>query len=105
MIKKLFSFEGRISKREYRATMIGLFLFIAIFALIILPSMAFSNINQIVGAFIIVGIPLNWIKLAQATKRCHDLGKSGWWQLVPFYGFSLYYGDGETKANQYGECP
>jgi len=26
---------------------------------------------------------------AAATRRLHDIGKSGWWQLVPFYSFYL----------------
>ena len=26
---------------------------------------------------------------AAATRRLHDVGKSGWWQLVPFYSFYL----------------
>lgn len=42
---------------------------------------------------------------AQACKRSHDLGRSGWWQLVPFYGIALLFWPGDSGSNEYGENP
>lgn len=35
-----------------------------------------------------------WTLLAFGAKRCHDLGKSGWWQLVPFFFILMMFKDG-----------
>ena len=40
----------------------------------------------------LIFIPLFWFKLAQSTKRCHDLGESGWMQIIPFYFLILCFG-------------
>ena len=50
-------------------------------------------------------IPLFWFMLAQGTKRCHDLGNSGWYQLIPFYGLFMLFGNGDAHANKYGNNP
>jgi len=43
--------------------------------------------------------------VAQAAKRCHDRNNSGWWKLIPFYGFWMLFADGDIGDNDYGENP
>jgi uncharacterized membrane protein YhaH (DUF805 family) len=50
-------------------------------------------------------LPLLWFYLAQGAKRCHDLGNSGWWQLIPFYGVFLLFQNSEPGVNKYGYNP
>ncbi len=99
MFKNPFSFEGRIRRTEYGLSFIILFVGAFISGLIIgitgLPA----------GMVYLLLIPLYWFFWAQGAKRCHDLGNSGWWQLIPFYGFWLIFVEGEQEINEYGENP
>ena len=54
---------------------------------------------------IMLVVPMLWFALAQGTKRCHDIDKSGWWQLIPFYIFWLVFKKGNIGMNQYGQDP
>jgi len=97
MFKNPLSFDGRIRRSEYGLTLI-IYVFLA------------SIINLIIeenrGDAAILGlayIPLIWVLWAQGSKRCHDLGNSGWFQLIPFYALWLIFADGKPGANQYGE--
>ncbi len=85
MFVNTFSFDGRIRRTEY-----GISTIIAVL-LSLIPIIGF--------------IPALWIYWAQGAKRCHDVGNSGWWQLIPFYGFWLLFQDGEHGKNQYGDNP
>jgi len=40
--------------------------------------------------------------IAIGIRRMHDLGKSGWFILVPVYNFILYVTPGNPAENQYG---
>jgi len=43
--------------------------------------------------------------IAVAVRRMHDVGKSGWFMLIPFYNFILAVTDSEGGENQYGPSP
>lgn len=64
------------------------------------------TVTTLEGVFILLSlIPLNWFILAQGAKRCHDLGNSGLYQLIPFYGILMMLEDGDEGENEYGFDP
>ena len=104
-----FSFNGRIRRLEY-----GLSLLIAGFA--------YSFVMTIIGVtangpsdelssvlFIIIGLPamfaFYWFLFAQGAKRCHDVGWSGWMQIIPLIPLFLLFKEGNTGSNEYGLNP
>jgi uncharacterized membrane protein YhaH (DUF805 family) len=98
MFKNTFSFDGRIRRTEYGISFIIYFIcYLAIYALM-------EGRNGVPILFLGF-IPLLWFLWAQSAKRCHDLGNSGWWQLIPFYFFWLLFQDGKMGPNEYGEDP
>jgi uncharacterized membrane protein YhaH (DUF805 family) len=100
MFKNPFSFEGRIRRAEYGVSII---LYIIVYIIFIFMTADVASSGAIIG--LLLFIPMIWFMLAQATKRCHDLGKSGWWQLIPFYGLWLLFQDGQYGDNDYGPNP
>jgi uncharacterized membrane protein YhaH (DUF805 family) len=98
MFKTPFSFEGRIRRTEY-----GLSMLFGTFALLVVAAIA--GAVHILPLYYLFLIPYFWFNCAQGAKRCHDLGNSGWWQLIPLYGFWLLFQDGQTRTNEYGENP
>lgn len=99
MFQAPFSFSGRIRRSEY---LISSIIFVFAYGIIITIIDNSHGGADILGLLI---IPLLWFSFAQRAKRCHDLGNSGWWQLVPFYGFLLLFQKGDLGANQYGPDP
>jgi uncharacterized membrane protein YhaH (DUF805 family) len=99
MFQSPFSFNGRIRRTEY-----GFSFIIYVVAYIVIVSMMESS-NDGVGSKAILFIPLVWFMFAQGAKRCHDLGKRGIWQIVPFYTLWLVFKDGEFGENEYGINP
>lgn len=49
--------------------------------------------------------------IAVSTRRLHDIGRSGWWQLIALTGIGVfvliywYAKDGEPDDNEYGNSP
>lgn len=43
--------------------------------------------------------------LSVSVRRMHDVGKSGWWVLVPFANFFLLFKKSDEEWNIYGEPP
>ena len=100
MFKAPFSFEGRIRRKEYGLSY--LIYFVIAFSI----SLLLQETGEIVPIFLMFAfIPLLWFMWAQGAKRCHDVGNSGWWQLIPFYALWMLFQDGQPGPNQYGENP
>ena len=43
--------------------------------------------------------------IAAAVRRMHDVGKSGWFLLIPIYNFILAVSDSEPNQNSFGPSP
>lgn len=63
------------------------------------------NSTLIIFMFFFVGVGLIWFMLAQGSKRCHDMGYSGYFQLIPMFGFLMVFMDGQRGYNEYGPNP
>ncbi len=94
-----FSFQGRIRRTEYGISFI-------IFAILL------STINVLIqesvepAFLVLLYIPLYWFLFAQGAKRSHDIGNSGWFQLIPLYPLWLLFSKGEEGiSNKYGINP
>jgi uncharacterized membrane protein YhaH (DUF805 family) len=98
MFKNPFSFYGRIRRTEFALTPI-FYLIIYFFVLI------FENNNSARSWIeITLFLPI-YLLISQCAKRCHDLGKAGCWQFVPFYAFPMFFKAGDFGSNGYGDNP
>ena len=97
-----FSFKGRIRRLEF-----GLSFVLCLIINTILNNAARSEeivIADVIALLLL--IPQLWFAIAQGVKRCHDLGKSGWWVICPFFNpFGLIFEDGKLGENIYGSNP
>ena len=75
--KRIYVEEFISTEEEFRYTIILFFIFIAF----LLPSIAVS------------------------IRRMHDVGKSGWYMLIPIYNIILCFTDSEPGENEYGPNP
>ena len=105
IFKAPFLFSGRIRRREYALTLLIVLSFALLSGMILnSTSREEDKIGVIIGMYIYY-TPIRVFFYAQAAKRCHDIGKSGWWQLVPLYYIFLIFQEGDMGSNKYGEDP
>lgn len=118
--RDLLSFEGRIGRRAFVLTQVGVFIafYLATFVLIVATGAGDERQagvtldgQAIIGlCAVIFAVHAIWISLAASVKRCHDRGMSGWMLLFvfpPVLGqlwlfLSLVTGEGEVGRNRYG---
>ena len=97
-------FEGRVARKDY-------WMFVLVY---ILLSIVMSIIASIIHVkvlltlfYLVILIP----SVAIATRRLHDINKSGWWQLIaliPLVGWIILIvwlaSKGDESSNTYGEA-
>ena len=89
----LFSFQGRIPRRQYWAAT-GIYMLVGIVCGILFAlTSSHDNKGDISPVLLILAIPLVpvfiWSSWAVGVKRWHDRDKSGWWMLIgliPYIG-------------------
>jgi uncharacterized membrane protein YhaH (DUF805 family) len=91
--KNYVNFNGRASRAEYwwyilfviLAAILAMFISVKLYAIVWLGTLLPS--------------------LAVAIRRMHDVGKSGWYILIPIYSLILVLTEGQKGDNQYGADP
>ena len=96
MFKAPFYSNGRIGRIEY---ILSIFIFLG-GDLIFHFAFGTPSNNAAYGVVIIV----LWVfMLMQGAKRCHDIGNSGWWQLISLYFIWRMIAKGDEGENEYGD--
>ena len=105
VLKKYATFSGRARRKEF-----WMFALINFIIMVVL-----SGVDMMLGTGILSGIYALAVflpSIAVGARRLHDIGKTGWWQLiglVPFIGIIVliifYVMDSNPGDNQYGPNP
>ena len=104
-MKSYSVFSGRARRKEY--WMFTLFSIIIVVVLSIIdvstgmfdPEMGRGLLSTIFNLIILIP------SIAVGVRRMHDVGKSGWFLLIPIYNFILAVTEGDKKENKYGPDP
>ena len=100
-LKDYAKFTGRSRRKEY-------WLFF-LFNMLISYALIFLGIFMEMPALGIVSTVYSLAtlipSLAVGARRMHDVGKSGWYMLIPIYNLILFCTDGDNGSNEYGADP
>jgi uncharacterized membrane protein YhaH (DUF805 family) len=98
VLKKYAVFSGRARRSEY--WYFFLFNILIAVALVLLGALIHNTILNTLYSLAVL-IP----GIAVGVRRMHDVGKSGWYLLIPIYSLVLACTDGNTGTNEYGQDP
>jgi len=94
MFKNPFKLDGRINRTEYLISFIVFLMFIYSVPEIIESYKEWSILE-------LLYIPLFWFIIAQGSKRCHDIGKAGCYQIIPFFVLTMLFTTSDKGSNEY----
>jgi len=101
VLKKYAQFSGRARRSEYW--------YFALFNLIISLILRFAGLSAglslLTTIYTIYSLAVLIPSIAVGVRRMHDVNKSGWFLLIPFYNLILACTDGTSGENEYGEDP
>ncbi|CAZ97842.1 DUF805 domain-containing protein [Zobellia galactanivorans] len=101
VLQNYAGFGGRARRKEY--WMFFLFNTLISYGLLILAGLL--EIPALGFLYMIYAFGVLIPSIAVAIRRMHDVGKSGWFILVPIYNLILACTDSEKGDNQYGPNP
>ena len=102
VLKNYAVFEGRARRKEY--WYYTLFASLISIALTFVDNAIAPNATTgVIGAIFSLGTIVP--SIAVGVRRMHDVGKSGWYLLIPIYNLILACTNGDTGTNEYGTDP
>ena len=97
-LEKFAAITGRATRAEF--WYFFLFNFIAV---VVLGVIGVFIGTKVFGTIYSIGVLIPAI--AVGVRRMHDVGKSGWFLLIPFYNLLLAAMEGQVGPNEYGPDP
>jgi uncharacterized membrane protein YhaH (DUF805 family) len=106
-LRKYADFSGRARRKEY-------WMFVLVYLLIsIVIGFVLGLIGGILGlgstlsdiVSLIVALGLLIPSISVGVRRLHDIGRSGWWILVPIVNLVFMFFDSQPGTNEYGANP
>ena len=91
-----YTSNGRASRSEYWWSLLFCFVLILGVSAIFGEDGIVTNIISLIVK--IMGVLIGW-------RRMHDIGKSGWWFLVPVYNIWLLVQPSQLQENKFGKVP
>ena len=101
VLKNYAKFNGRARRKEYWFFFLINTLISAVFITISLD----PKLSEVVIFSGVYSLAVLIPSIAVAVRRMHDVGKSGWFLLIPIYNLILALTEGEKGENQYGSDP
>ena len=98
----LFSFNGRARRTEYWLVNLPIAFMLRMSDMI--PDDAYEDLAVCILVIVLAALMI-WVSVATNSRRCHDLGHNGFWQLIPFYGIWMAFVAGQEGENEYGLNP
>jgi uncharacterized membrane protein YhaH (DUF805 family) len=105
-LKKYAVFTGRASRSEFVNFLLWSFvlgLIVGVVEAILFPEYLIVTGQSLLGNLVSFAILLP--NIGVAIRRMHDVGKSGWYSLIPIYNLILAFTKGDENENQYGANP
>lgn len=104
-LKRYADFSGRSRRKEY--WLFFLFCVVGQIVTTILDIMFALGGTAASGGLLTLLFTLATLipSIAVSVRRAHDQDKSGWFILIPIYGFILMFFDGTRGPNRFGEDP
>lgn len=109
-LQKYFDFSGRANREAFWMFYLVIFIVGAVFEVLErIPGLADAPFIWLGGLFsLFTLIPF----IALSARRLHDIGRSGWWQLIgliPIIGWIIllyfFIKEGDAGTNAYGASP
>jgi uncharacterized membrane protein YhaH (DUF805 family) len=98
-LEDIFTIKGRASRKEFWGSEL---IFIPLYIItVIIGYMISEGLGDLIST-----IGSLWSSIAALTasiRRAHDVGKSGWFMLIPFYNFYLQISPSEQTSNEWGD--
>jgi uncharacterized membrane protein YhaH (DUF805 family) len=98
VLQNYATFTGRARRKEY-----WMFALINSIISIILSIIAAAIKFELLGTIYSLAVLIP--SIAVGVRRMHDVGKSGWFLLIPIYNLILACTDGTAGENEYGADP
>jgi uncharacterized membrane protein YhaH (DUF805 family) len=106
VLNQYSDFKGRSRRKEYwMFVLINLIITVGLGFLDRSLGTTYGDLNEegYIETFYSLAVLLPY--LAVTARRMHDVGKSGWYMLIPIYNFILACTDSVNGENEWGENP